>query len=127
MYCDIDDVKARYSEDYLLSLAIEEGEIDETVFEQAISDAGGELLPYLAWYELEAPYPDLIIKLCVEMTINSLLRRIEQTAGDSEFRSRQDWIDKTLKDLLNKKLQFGLTEEEEYDRARFGYDDSREW
>ena len=127
MYCDIDDVKARYAEDYLLSLAQAEGEIDETVFEQAISDAGGELLPYLAWYELEAPYPDLIIKLCVEMTINNLLRRLEQTAGDSEFRSRQDWIDKTLKDLLNKKLQFGTEESEEFETSRFGYDDSREW
>ena len=131
MYCTLANVQERYPSEFLIQLASLTSTLDaaaQLVITQAIEDASAEIDAYSSQYDFESPYPELITKLCVEMTINNLLRRIEQSGGDGEYKARKEWIDGILEKLMKGLLEFdGVGDEDVSTGIQIDCDDSREW
>lgn len=116
MFCTLDDLLKRYSEDYLIQISSKTDIIDteaEDIINQAINDASNEIKVNSSHYKLDLEkIPDLISKLCCEITIRNLLQRIDQSIGET-FDNRVNWINQTLNKLSRGELDIETIETED--------------
>ena len=105
MYCDLDGIKARYPEKDLIELTtddVEATEPDSDIIEQAITDATAEIDSHLGKYTLPETIPNIIIKLCVELSVLNLY--VRRSILTEEIKEKRKWCDDLLKKLSLKQI-----------------------
>ncbi len=129
MYCAIEDLKERYPLKLLTDCASETDELTQEaveIIETAIKDSSAELDIYLYSYALSVPYPEIIVRLCAEMTINNLLKRVE--AENESYSLRQKWIERMTDMLKREDISFASPGENKPERKTlFVSDPPRGW
>ena len=116
MYADLDDLKARLSEDKLIDLASETEELDAAalaVIDQCITDADSEIDSYLRQsYTLPlSETPNLINQLSCEIAIVNLYKKRDVFSDDTK--DRYAWCKDKLKGLAAGSVDLGIDDDDD--------------